>query len=277
MKLLRFTARACALLTFVVFCHGAQAQLLNGRVASSEEGAMEGVLVSAKKSGSNITITVVSDHEGRFSFPAAKTGPGRYALSIRATGYLLDGPAGADVVAPSDMMDGRVGAIRATLDAAGFTSTGIVAYSAKFASAYYGPFRDAVGSAKAAGTNLLGKDTYQLNPANRREALVEAFASGLAEDQARFGVHLLGGDTVRTPGPAAFSTASIRSRRSLTKALNPLSKRGPLPVLMVLKMLLWLRQQGVLQQQVIVLEQRRRSGCKFLLENSRRDLVRSDK
>ncbi len=82
--------------------------------------------------------------------------------------------AGVDFVAPSDMMDGRVAAIRAALDAAGFTETGIVAYSVKFNSAYYGPFRDAVGSAQAAGTKLLSKATYQLNPANRREALAEA-------------------------------------------------------------------------------------------------------
>jgi porphobilinogen synthase len=82
--------------------------------------------------------------------------------------------AGVDLVAPSDMMDGRIGAIRRALDAAGFIGTGIMAYSAKFASAYYGPFRDAVGSATAAGTHGLSKATYQLNPANRREALVEA-------------------------------------------------------------------------------------------------------
>ncbi len=81
--------------------------------------------------------------------------------------------AGVDLVAPSDMMDGRIGAIRKALDAAGCTRTGIMAYSAKFASAYYGPFRDAVGSAKAAGTHALSKATYQLNPANRREALLE--------------------------------------------------------------------------------------------------------
>jgi porphobilinogen synthase len=81
--------------------------------------------------------------------------------------------AGIDVVAPSDMMDGRVGAIRQALDAAGYTSTGILAYSAKYNSAYYGPFRDAVGSAQAAGTRLLSKATYQMNPANRREALSE--------------------------------------------------------------------------------------------------------
>lgn len=87
---------------------------------------------------------------------------------------VLHARAGVDLVAPSDMMDGRIGAIRTSLDAAGFTGTGIMAYSAKFASAYYGPFRDAVGSAQAAGTTLLSKATYQLNPANRREALVEA-------------------------------------------------------------------------------------------------------
>ncbi|MEN9842015.1 MAG: hypothetical protein RL376_1815 [Verrucomicrobiota bacterium] len=82
--------------------------------------------------------------------------------------------AGVDFVAPSDMMDGRVGAIRAALDAAGFTETAILAYSVKFNSAYYGPFRDAVGSSQAAGTKLLSKATYQLDPANRRAALEEA-------------------------------------------------------------------------------------------------------
>ncbi len=87
---------------------------------------------------------------------------------------VLEAEAGADWVAPSDMMDGRVGAIRNSLDTVGRTGTGILAYSAKFASSYYGPFRDAVGSAKAAGTSGLDKRTYQLNPANVREALLEA-------------------------------------------------------------------------------------------------------
>ncbi len=86
---------------------------------------------------------------------------------------VLNAQAGADFVAPSDMMDGRVGAIREALDQSGLTETSIMAYSAKFASAYYGPFREAVGSAQAAGTKLLGKDTYQLDPANRRQAALE--------------------------------------------------------------------------------------------------------
>ncbi len=79
--------------------------------------------------------------------------------------------AGADVVGPSDMMDGRVGAIREALEAAGFIHTRIMAYSAKYASAYYGPFRDAVGSAANLGKG--DKSTYQMDPANSDEALHE--------------------------------------------------------------------------------------------------------
>jgi porphobilinogen synthase len=79
--------------------------------------------------------------------------------------------AGADVVAPSDMMDGRVGAIRAALEADGHVHTRILAYSAKYASAFYGPFRDAVGSASALGK--ADKTTYQMDPANAAEALRE--------------------------------------------------------------------------------------------------------
>ena len=79
--------------------------------------------------------------------------------------------AGADVVAPSDMMDGRIGAIRGELEAEGFIHTRILAYSAKYASAFYGPFRDAVGSAGALGKG--NKYTYQMDPANSDEALRE--------------------------------------------------------------------------------------------------------
>ncbi|MGF1491547.1 MAG: porphobilinogen synthase [Microcoleaceae cyanobacterium] len=77
--------------------------------------------------------------------------------------------AGADIVAPSDMMDGRIGAIRDGLDDAGFTNVSILAYSAKYASAYYGPFRDALDSAPKFGD----KKTYQMDPANAREAIKE--------------------------------------------------------------------------------------------------------
>lgn len=79
------------------------------------------------------------------------------------------GKAGADFVCPSDMMDGRIGAIREALDGAGLENTSIMAYSAKYASAFYGPFRDALGSAPKAGD----KKTYQMDPANVREAMLE--------------------------------------------------------------------------------------------------------
>ncbi len=82
---------------------------------------------------------------------------------------LSQAAAGADMVAPSDMMDGRVGAIRQALDAAGYFDVGILAYSAKYASAYYGPFRDALDSAPKFGD----KKTYQMDAANAREALKE--------------------------------------------------------------------------------------------------------
>ena len=86
--------------------------------------------------------------------------------------------AGAQVVAPSDMMDGRIGAIRAALEAAGYHDTRILAYAAKYASAFYGPFREAVGSARALGK--ADKRTYQMDPANADEALREV-ALDLAE------------------------------------------------------------------------------------------------
>lgn len=92
-------------------------------------------------------------------------------VEILAQLAVKEAEAGADIVAPSDMMDGRIGAIRAALDSAGRTETCILAYAAKFASAYYGPFREAVGSAQSAP---ISKATYQLDPANVREALREA-------------------------------------------------------------------------------------------------------
>lgn len=107
---------------------------------------------------------------------------------IDANGYVLNDPtvemltrqaltqaqAGVDIVAPSDMMDGRIGAIRQALEAAHHIDTRIMAYSAKYASAFYGPFRDAVGSSANLGKS--DKATYQMDPANRNEALREVAA-----------------------------------------------------------------------------------------------------
>ena len=105
-----------------------------------------------------------------------------YVLNDETTSVLVEqalvqAEAGADVVAPSDMMDGRIGAIRAALEENGFSNTMILSYAAKYASGFYGPYREAIGSASA----LIGdKKTYQQNPANTDEALREV-AMDIAE------------------------------------------------------------------------------------------------
>jgi porphobilinogen synthase len=92
-------------------------------------------------------------------------------VSVLAQQAVVQAQAGCDVVAPSDMMDGRIGAVRDALDRAGFVETRLLSYAAKYASAFYGPFRDAVGSAKQLGTG--DKRTYQMDPGNGDEALRE--------------------------------------------------------------------------------------------------------
>ena len=91
-------------------------------------------------------------------------------LPILAKMSLAQAQAGVDIIGPSDMMDGRVGVIREALDQNGYTDVSIMSYTAKYASAFYGPFRDALNSAPKSGD----KKTYQMNPANKREALLEA-------------------------------------------------------------------------------------------------------
>jgi len=91
-------------------------------------------------------------------------------LEVLGKMALAHAEAGADIIAPSDMMDGRIGYIRQLLDQHGFTHVSLMSYTAKYASAFYGPFRDALNSAPKAGD----KKTYQMNPANVREALIEA-------------------------------------------------------------------------------------------------------
>lgn len=124
-------------------------------------------------------------------------------VAVLAKMAVLQARAGSDWVAPSDMMDGRVRAIRAALDAAGCAETTILSYAAKFASAFYGPFRDAVGSqSAAAGGSYLDKRTYQLDPANAREAVADALL-----DEAE-GADLL---MVKPAGPYLDVIAALRA------------------------------------------------------------------
>jgi porphobilinogen synthase len=151
-----------------------------GSGALAREGLVLRAVRAVKKAVPELTVVTdvaldpytTHGHDGVLT-PAGDDVDNDRTVGILTRMAVLQAEAGVDVVAPSDMMDGRIGAIRRALDAAGYTGTAIMAYSAKFNSAFYGPFRDAVGSAQAAGTRLLSKATYQMNPANRREAVEE--------------------------------------------------------------------------------------------------------
>lgn len=135
-------------------------------------------------------------------------------VEILARMAVLLARVGADVVAPSDMMDGRVAAIRHRLEEAGSADTIILSYAAKFSSAFYGPFREAVGSAQAAGTYSLDKRSYQLDPANAREAEREV------ELDAEEGADIL---MVKPAGPYLDIIHRVRQRTELPVAAYQVS------------------------------------------------------
>ena len=132
-------------------------------------------------------------------------------VEILARLAVAEAEAGADIVAPSDMMDGRVGVIRCALDSSGKTNTCIMAYAAKFASSYYGPFRDAVGSAQS---TPISKASYQLDPANVREALREV------ELDEREGADMV---MVKPAGPYLDVIRAVRERTKLPLAAYQVS------------------------------------------------------
>ena len=163
--------------------------------------------------------------------------------------------AGADIVAPSDMMDGRVGAIREHLDAAGHDGVCILSYAAKYASAFYGPFRDAVGSRGALGTaasrGLGDKKTYQMDPANYREALREA-----ALDEAE-GADIL---MVKPAGPYLDIITRIRSATPLPIAAYQVS--GEYLMIKSASAAGWLDESKIVHESLIGI---RRAGADMIL------------
>lgn len=174
---------------------------------------------------------------------------------------VLNAEAGADFVAPSDMMDGRVSAIREALDVAGLTGTSIMAYSAKFSSAYYGPFRDAVGSSTAAGTKLLNKDTYQLDPANRRMAAIETEL-----DEAE-GADVL---MVKPAGPYLDIIRELRDRTELPVAAYQVS--GEYAQIHAAARLGWLDLERTRDESLLAIK---RAGADMILTYFARDFVPS--
>lgn len=164
--------------------------------------------------------------------------------------------AGADVIAPSDMMDGRVGAIRAGLDAGGFTEVAILSYTAKYASKFYGPFRDALDSAPKSGD----KKTYQMDPANAAEALREAEL-----DEAE-GADML---MVKPAGPYLDIISRLADATALPIAAYQVS--GEYAMIKAATTKGWLDERSVVLESLLGI---RRAGAKVILTYFARDAAR---
>ena len=160
---------------------------------------------------------------------------------------LCQAAAGADVIAPSDMMDGRVGALRDALDAAGHTGVSILSYTAKYASAFYGPFRDALDSAPKSGD----KRTYQMEPANRREARRE-----VRLDEAE-GADML---MVKPAGAYLDVIAEVRAATSLPVAAYQVS--GEYAMLKAAAQNGWLDERATVLESLLAI---RRAGADAIL------------
>jgi porphobilinogen synthase len=169
-------------------------------------------------------------------------------LALYAKVALAQAEAGADMVAPSGMMDGQVGAIRAALDGAGRSDVGILAYSAKFASALYGPFRDAVDVRIAAGGNRLG---YQEDPRNLREALREVELD-VAE----------GADIVMVKPAVAYLDVIAAVRRSIDVPLAAYHVSGEYAMVKAAAERGWLDGQAVALEHLVAIK---RAGADFIL------------
>ena len=180
-------------------------------------------------------------------------------VEILARMAVLQAEAGVDWVAPSDMMDGRVGAIRTALDAAGHEAISILAYSAKYASAYYGPFRDAVGSQQAAGESYLDKKTYQLNPANPRESMVEA-ALDIEE----------GADILMVKPAAAYLDILCRLRRLTDIPLAAYQVSGEYAQIQAAAQQGWLDLQATRDESLLAIK---RAGADLILTYFAKDIA----
>jgi len=176
-------------------------------------------------------------------------------LEILAAMAVSQAEAGADIVAPSDMMDGRVGYIRGALDASGFTGVGILAYSAKYASAFYGPFREALDSAPREGD----KKTYQMDPANVVEALREAT---LDEDE--------GADMVMVKPALAYLDVIWRVKQEALVPVAAYNVSGEYAMLKAAARLGWLDEHAVVLEALTAIK---RAGADVILTYFAKDVA----
>ena len=164
--------------------------------------------------------------------------------------------AGADIVAPSDMMDGRVSALRSALDEAGYEKVSICSYTAKYASAYYGPFRGAFGSAPKAGD----KKTYQMDPANRREALRELM---LDEEE--------GADMVMVKPAGAYLDIISDVREHTTLPVAAYQVSGEYLMIKSASADGWVNEEAVMMESLIAIK---RAGADVILTYFAKDAAR---
>lgn len=177
-------------------------------------------------------------------------------LELLAGTALSHVEAGADMVAPSDMMDGRIQALRATLDKAGHENTPIMAYAVKYASAFYGPFRDAAESTPQFGD----RKTYQMDPANATEALREA-AADIAE-----GADII---MVKPAGPYLDIIRMLRDRFDMPLAAYQVS--GEYAMIKAAALNGWINEEAVVMESLLGI---RRAGAKLIMTYFTEDLLR---
>lgn len=196
---------------------------------------------------------------------------GEWILNDTTVGILSDmavsaAEAGADIVAPSDMMDGRVGAIREALDENNLTDTAIMAYSAKYASAFYGPFRDAIGSApksKGKTKKYLDKRGYQLNPANANEAIKEAL---LDEDE--------GADIVMVKPAMAYLDIIAKVKANTTLPVAAYQVSGEYSMIWASAQKGWLDYQRTRDEALVSIK---RAGADMILTYFANDFIETNK
>lgn len=177
-------------------------------------------------------------------------------LPLIAQTALSHARAGADMVAPSDMMDGRIAAIRASLDANAFTQTPILSYAVKYASAFYGPFREAAESAPACGD----RKSYQMDPGNAREALIEARAD-IAE----------GADALIVKPGGPYADVLCRVRRIVDVPLCAYQVSGEYAMLRAAGLKGWIDERAVMLESLLCLK---RAGADMIITYYAEELLR---
>ena len=176
-------------------------------------------------------------------------------LEVLAAMSVSQAEAGADLVAPSDMMDGRVGSLRRGLDAEGFSNVSILSYSVKYASAFYGPFRDALDSKPRSGD----KKTYQMDPANCEEAVREVF---LDEEE--------GADIVMVKPALAYLDVIARVKAETMLPVAAYNVSGEYAMLKAAARLGWLDEESAVMETLVAI---RRAGADMILSYFARDVA----